>query len=1166
MKKKHGSGVWTYNTLKKTFRIMRLVLFLLLINIFQTIASAGYSQNAKITLKSEALSLVDVLRVIEDQSEYRFIYDKSQIDLDKKVKVNFDGATVKNVLEELFVNQGINYRVIDNQIILTNSASSVLQQSQTISGRVTDSSGSPLPGVTVVVKGTTQGTITGTDGNYSFSNIPSDAILVFSFVGMKTQEIMVSGRTTINVVMQEETIGIEEVVAVGFGTQKKVNLTGAVGTVSSEALQNRPVQNVQIALQGLVPGLNIQQTSGFLNAAPSMNIRGTGNLGTGSSAAPLVLIDGVEGNIRTINPQDIESISVLKDAAASSIYGSRAPFGVILITTKKGNAKQIQVNYNNNFRWGAPTVLPQVMDSYTQATYINDMCMNDNVTPHFTQERLQRIKDYQEGKITTVNVPDPANPTRWSSGYAGGNADNDIYDIYYKDWAFTQDHNISASGGNDRFTFYMGLGYQDANGLLEIADDSFRRFTPTGTIEAQMTDWMKLRYTTRFTRFDYSRPTGLTDNLYSNLGRQGWSCLPFRDDNGIVNNTGQAMVLMYGGRYNDQTDFYNNLGSLVLEPMKNWITTVEFNYNIKTWDAHDVLLPTYMYDVYGNPYVYRQDSYVSNSHYKENFLNLNVYSTYKFSLDTHNFTILAGAQMEDLKRTFFSLKRAGVIVPDLPVVDLTSGLNYNGTAATPSVSGNMNEWSTGGYFGRLNYDYSGKYLLEANLRYDGTSRFRKETRWNWFPSFSIGWNIARENFWENLRNTVSVLKLRGSYGKLGNQNTDSWYPTYQVMSVSSNSGYWLQNGAKPNTAYSPALISSSLTWEKINTWNIGIDINALDNRLTGSFDYYVRKTLDMVGPAMELPNILGKAVPRSNNTDLKTYGFELEIGWQDRLDNGLSYGMRLLLSDYQTEVTHYPNATQSLSTYIAGQKMGNIWGYETIGIAKSNEEMQAHLASLPEGGQNALGSNWAAGDIMYRDLNNDGKINSGANTLNDHGDLKIIGNKTPRYAFGLDMNSEWKGFDLRIFFQGVAKRDFWTSSDMFFGLGDGGFWNQIDLIQHVDYFRLEPSNDLPANIDAYYPRPLYNNFGKNQKPQTRYLQNAAYIRLKNVSLGYTIPQQLTKKISVNKLRVFFSGENLWTGTKLAPMFDPEAIDGMNTTYGDGYPLQKIMSFGLNITL
>jgi TonB-linked SusC/RagA family outer membrane protein len=694
---------------RKKWIVMRNTILILLISTFQVFATGTYAQTKTISLAMNDATISEVLHAIQDQSEFYFLYNSELIDVTKKVDVEIEGEKVDAILTRLFDKNEVDFLIKDRYIVLTpvggNAELFAEQQQPAVSGTVTDESGQPLPGVTVVVKGTTQGTVTNADGDYTLTNLPEDATLVFSFVGMKTLEVVVGSQTNISVVMEEETIGLEEVVAVGFGTQKKVNLTGAVGTVSSEDLQNRPVQNVQQALQGLVPGLNIQQTSGFLNATPEMNIRGTGNLGTGSSAAPLVLIDGVEGNISTVNPQDIESISVLKDAAASSIYGSRAPFGVILITTKKGDANEIQVNYNNNFRWAAPIVRPDFMDSYTFATYINDMCMNDNVTPRFTQEHLQRIKDYQEGKITTVNVPDPSNPTRWSSGYAGGNANLNLYDIFYKDWAYSQEHNINASGGNERFTFYMGVGFLDDNGLLDLAEDSYKKFTPTGTIEAKMTDWMKLRYTIRFTRMDYSRPTGLTSGLYNSLGRQAWPILPFWDDNGIVNNTGQSMVIMYGGRSNDQTDFFNNHGSIVLNPIKNWETTLDFNYNIKTWDLHETTLPTYLYDVEGNPYIYRTTSYVKNSHYKENFMNINFYSTYRFVLDNdHNFTLLAGGQMENLKRNAFSLRRDGVIVTDLPVVDLTSGLNYDGSAATPVLSGNINEWSTAGYFGRLLYN------------------------------------------------------------------------------------------------------------------------------------------------------------------------------------------------------------------------------------------------------------------------------------------------------------------------------------------------------------------------------------------------------------------------------------------------------------------------------
>lgn len=806
------------------------------------------------------------------------------------------------------------------------------------------------------------------------------------------------------------------------------------------------------------------------------------------------------------------------------------------------------------------------MDSYTLATYINDECKNDNVTPFFTEENVQRIIDYQKGIITTVSIPDPANPQNWVSGYPGSNANIDCYGLVYSERAFTQEHNISASGGANRFTFYMGFGYLDQSGLLKIADDSFKQYTPTGTIEAQMTDWMKLRYTVRYIRRAYSRPTYWTQDFFNDLGRQGWAVIPYWDDNGIINNNSMIKNLPFGGRTDEERDVFNNHGSLILEPLKNWVTTVEVNYNTATWTQHAVKLQTYRYDVFGNSFLHYTDNYVADSFTKDNFLTLNAYSSYRFSLnERHNFSVMAGMQAEDMKTTAFGLSSVGVMIPDLPVMDLTNGLDpLTGEPLAPSVNGNRNAWNTAGFFGRLNYDYQGRYLLEANLRYDGTSRFRTERRWNWSPSVSAGWNIARESFWDGLVTTVNMLKLRGSYGRLGNQNTDGWYPTYQVMDVRPNEGAWLQNGAKPNIAYSPELISAYLTWEKIYTANVGVDAGAFNNRLTVSFDYYVRKTLDMVGPAMELPVILGKAVPRMNNTDLKTQGFELVLGWQDRLKNGLTYSASFLLSDSRTTILRYPNFTKSLDRYYEGQIYGNIWGYETIGIARTPEEMQAHLATLPNGGQNTLGSLWAAGDIMYRDLNGDGKINAGSNTFDDPGDRKIIGNSEPRYLFGLDLNAAWKGFDLRIFFQGVGKRDHFTNTPLFFGISVGGFWHQNPLKEHADYFREEPSNHLPANLNAYYPRPLYNNYTKNQHAQTRWLQNAAFIRLKNISLGYTIPQDLSRKFFVNQLRVFVTAENIWTGTKMATMFDPESMCGMHFR-GDGYPLQKLTSFGINVT-
>ncbi len=1046
---------------------------------------------------------------------------------------------------------------------IVGESTNISQQSGKCSGIVEDDFG-PVAGASVIVKGTTNGIMTDMDGNFTLEGVKKGDIIVISFIGYTTQEIPYTGQASLQIKLVEDTQKLDEVVVVGFGTQKKVNLTGSVGTVNSEALESRPVMNATQALQGMVPGLQISSSSGSLEKTADIQVRGTATIGEGSKGSPLVLIDGMEGDINSINPQDIENISVLKDAAASSIYGSRAPFGVILITTKSGRTGKPVVNYNNSFRWNDPVKTPNQMDSYTFATFYNDAAINAGQTPHFTTDHLQRIKDYQNG---TLKDPIIANGQYWADGYAAGNANTDWYDALYRDWAFSQEHNLSVNGGTEKISYYLSMNYLDQNGLMEFNQDQYNRYTTTAKINVTLTDWAKFNYSNRFTREDYGRPADLTDDLYYNLARQGWPTLPLYDSNGyLYSSPSPALGLRDGGRDKTQTDNLYQQASLILEPIKNWVTHVDFNYRIKSANRHWDKQLTYNHDIDGNPYVYNQSSNVHEDYLKENYMNINAYTEYSHSLESgHNFKAMVGFQAERLSQTKFGLQRNGIIVPGLPEVDITTGLDYQGNPVTPSTNGSRARWSTAGFFGRLNYDYEGRYLAEVNLRYDGTSRFREDQRWNWFPSFSVGWNVAREEFWGDLAEYVGTFKFRGSYGELGNQNTTEWYPTYQSLSVKASDGKWLQGGILPNAAYVPALISSTLGWERVRNWNIGLDFGALNNRLTGSFDYYQRKTLDMIGPAPELPAILGLDVPKTNNTDLKTYGFDLNISWQDRLKNGLGYGVTFILSDAQTEITRYPNPTGTLDKYNAGRKMGEIWGYETIGIAKSQSEMDEHLASLPNGGQNALGTNWAAGDIMYADLNGDGKIDNGGNKLDDHGDMKVIGNETPRFQFGLDLNADWKGFDFRAFFQGVMKRDYWQGSSYFWGVGNSGICHSTGFVEHADYFRAEASNDLSANLNAYYPRPIFDS-DKNNKKQTRYLQNAAYIRLKNVQLGYTLPSTLTNKIYVNKLRVFVSGENLWTGTSLANMFDPETVSGGKDNNGNAYPLSKTISFGISVTL
>nr|WP_321356350.1 SusC/RagA family TonB-linked outer membrane protein [uncultured Draconibacterium sp.] len=1176
MKKKFRNAFLHDRRVQKVLLTMKLTTLFLLLSLMQVSATV-YSQATKFNFRAENKQIADVLKEIEESSDFRFFYIREQVDVERQVSLSTNNSTVEEILDEIFQNQGIIYQVMDDNAILlrpnTNysHSQSEAQQQKSVSGKVTDSSGLPLPGVTIALKGTTNGTVSDIDGEFLLNNIPENATLVFSFVGMKSQEISVEGTTSLNVVMQEDAIGVEEVVVVGYGTQKKVNLTGAVGAISSEELAERPVQNASQILQGLVPGLNISQSQGgSLDSDPEINIRGIATIGEGSTGSPLILIDGMEGDINALNPQDIENVSVLKDAAASSIYGSRAPFGVILITTKQGKKGQVVVNYNNSLRWNYPINMPDMMDSYTFGIYYNEAYINAGQAGYFSEERLQRIKDYQDGVIDYVTIPDPRNTAIWGNGWRVGNDNIDWYDTYYKKYAFSQEHNISSSGGNEKLQFYFSGNYLDQGGLMNFGEDDFNRYSTTVKIRGQLNDWFSIDVANRFIREDYERPAYMTNTFYMDLARGSWPTISLYDPNGYLMNT-QVINLQDGGKDGVQRDWLYQQIKFNLEPVKDWKTHIDFNYRTRNEFRHYDTQKTYAHNVAEQPYYVNSTTQVYEYAMRQNFLTTNIFTEYEKHFDNgHYLKGLVGFQAEDSGYRNLSAKRNGIIVASLPVINLTSGTDLNGNTVSPVVTGYTDSWSTSGFFGRVNYNYKEKYLLEVNLRYDGTSRYREDMRWQWFPSVSTGWNIAREEFWEPIQDKISNLKLRVSYGELGNQNTSSIYPTYLTMTTGTANGGWLVNGAKPNTAQAPGLISQSMTWEKINSWNIGTDIGMFKNKLNASFDYFTRKTLDMVGPAPELPVILGTDVPKANNTDLKTYGFELSLSWKDHLENGLGYSVNFMLSDSQTEITRYPNETNNLDTYRSGMKMGEIWGYETVGIAKSQEEMDAHLGALTEGGQNAIGSNWAAGDIMYKDLNGDKKIDNGSYTLDDHGDLKIIGNNTPRYQFALDLSANWKGFDVRALFQGVMKRDYFQNSYYFWGASSRGLWWSAGFEDHKDFFRNEDSYTYAAmgeNLDSYYPRPIFSS--KNQQVQSRYLQDASYIRLKNLQIGYTVPQALSEKIKMKQLRIFVSGENLWTGTKMTKMFDPETVGagtGSNAVGwgGNTYPLSKVFSAGVNV--
>ena len=1058
-----------------------------------------------------------------------------------------------------------------------------IQQTSSVNGVVVDQTGEAIIGATIKVKGSQKGAISDYDGNFTIDAQRGDELEI-SYIGYKTQVIKVAGQH-VKVTLLEDSKALQEVVVVGFGTQKKVNLTGAVSVVDGDELAQRPVANAAQALQGVVPGLQIASTSGSLDASPSINVRGTATIGEGSSGSPLILIDGMEGDLNTINPQDIQSISVLKDAAASSIYGSRAPFGVILITTKNGGKdSKVKVNYNNSFRFSNLIRGKHMMNSVDYASWLNDAKTNQGQSVFFDAERMAAIKEYHEatpvgpgtrrtadGKL--VYAIGSQNGVTWDDGYGYGIDDVDWYDVVYRNSAFSQEHNASVNGGSDKLNFYASIGYLDQGGFMNMGSDGYKRYNGTAKMNIELAKWIRMNYNMRFARTNYHRPAALTSSLYNDMARQGWPMLPLYDRNGyLYSSPSPALGLATGGVDRKERDVLNHQLGFVIEPIKNWITHIDFNYkidnSIRHWDSQR----TYNHNVAGEAIIYNQNSNVHEDEYKDNYLNFQAYTEYTWSLaEKHNFHVMGGFQTEQLKRTQFGLQRNGILDPSKAEVDLTNGLSYSGEAIVPDVNGSRNQWQTAGFFGRVNYNYDEKYLFEANLRYDGTSRFRSDKMWKLFPSVSLGWNIAREKFWENLAGTVNTLKLRASYCSLGNQNINNWYQTYQTIAYNSVAGSWLQNGAKPNTTSAPGLVSALLTWEKVESYDLGLDFGAFNNRLTGTFDYYIRNTKDMVGNAPELPAILGTGVPVTNNTDLRTAGWELQISWRDVLKNGLSYGVTFNISDARTKITRYPNnPTGSINNYIEGRYMNEIWGFETIGIAKSDEEMNAHLATAD---QSSLGSNWAAGDIMYRDLNGDNKISRGAQTLADHGDLKVIGNSTPRYLVGLNLNAAYKGFDISAFFQGVMKRDWWIGGswggglEYLFGTTNSWEWWSVGITDVQDYYRDANTWSVQngyqeANQDAWLPRVQFSD--KNEQAQTRYLMNGAYVRLKNLQLGYTLPRQITQPWGISNLRVFVSAENLFTITKMPHQFDPELMSN-SVDQNNGYPLQKTFAFGLNVS-
>lgn len=884
-------SIYKCNSIKKYIGFQLLCFVISIIG--NTLNAQNTLSQTNISLQVRDITIKELFSTIEKHTNYVILYEED-VPVKERVSVFAENKSVESILNEVLTPRGIKYYLNGKQIIVT--VDKTKQQSRQsnakkswVSGTVVDIAGEAMIGVTIAVQGAQTGTVTDADGKYRIEAQPGD-ILVFSFVGMKKQEVTFNGKKqVIDIVMDEETNLMDEVVVVGFGTQKKVNLTGAVGVIESKSLEARPVGNAVQALQGLLPGLNITTSNNGaeLNATPSINIRGTATIGSTSSGSPLVLIDGMEGSLSNINPQDIDNISVLKDAAASSIYGSRAPFGVILVTTKSGKKGKSTVNYSNNFRFKTPVMLPKMASSWDYINYFNDANFNNAGAYLYDDTQVQNVWDYMHGTLNDGGIQ-PNSNGKWDTGTAYANVD--WLREYYKNWSPSQEHNLSVSGGTDKLTYYVSVNYQTQDGFLRYGTDNQKRFATTGKISSQVTDFIKMDYTTRFSRTDYGRPSQMSSNFYNEVLRRSVPLIPVTDPNGYrLADVTYTEHLENGGRRQEQNDDLYQQLKLTITPVKNWNIMAEMNARITNDWQHEVWNL-----VYGHYATEPLKTYVSNLSqkksrvyeyaYRATHLTPNFYSNYNIALGEHNLAAMVGFQLESYKNRMLSGQRNDLISDDIPVLDQTTDVE------NATLKGNYNEWCTVGFFGRVNYDYKERYLLEVNVRRDGSSRYRRDKRWITSPSASLGWNIAREEFMKGTADYIQLLKLRASYGVLANQNAKSYYPTYLTMTTAAGKGDWLIDGLRPNTAAAPGLISTSLTWEKIKTLNFGLDWGVLNNRLTGSFDIYSRTTKDMMGPGVDLPGTLGTSAPATNNTDLVTKGWELQIGWKDRI-NEFQYGV-----------------------------------------------------------------------------------------------------------------------------------------------------------------------------------------------------------------------------------------------------------------------------------
>lgn len=1114
MEKKRGcDGQWS--SFNQTLLKMKLTTFILLLSIMGAFASKSFSQTNRLTMTVQDVRMEDFLKLVENQSSYRFFYS-GEIDVDQKVSVSFNDSPINEVLTQVLHNAGITYEIKGRQVILSSSNPAVQTGKIDVNGTIKDSSGQPLPGVTVLVKGTTQGTISDFDGNYTLKDVPADAILVFSFVGMRTEEMAVSGKSVLNITMVEDAIGIEEVVAVGYGTQKKVNLTGAVSNIDSEELVKRPINSVANMLQGKLSGVLINQGSGQPGKENTyIRIRGTGTF-SGAGNNPLVIVDGVSGSLSNVDPENVESISVLKDAASSAIYGARAANGVIVVTTKNGKTGTLDITYHGNCALQSATILPDFISNSAEYMEMWNYAHERQGIPNlFDQSVIDAYKNASPGDAQYPNFD-------WMD--------------YGFNTATVQKHSLSANGGTDKTHFYANLSYYDQPGVV-IGHD-FKKYSGQLNFDAKISKYITFGadvslgvgdrkepwlYDSDFILLIYGSQPMYSPYLADGSGRYSHGAWPEK-----WVNRNPAFVANEGGRYQESQNI-RAISYLKVDilPELTWQIKGAIDYSHTFHKTHQYPVQTYSFAT-GEPY---SNGWPTSVGVKDEYSYSKMptfYSTldYKKSFaENHNVSALVGYNQE----SFFARNLNGYR-KDFNFSSLKE-LNAGGTEGQ-TTGGTAYEWAIQSFFGRIAYDYKGKYLFEANARYDGTSRIHEDGRWGLFPSFSGAWRISDESFMQDF-GWMDNLKLRASWGQLGNQNIGN-YPYQDVLSLTQYpAGETIDQGVVQTR-----LTDKTLEWETTTSTDIGLDMTLENGLFSMVFDWYKKNTEGILYEA-QIPGSVGLGAPTINFASMENKGIELMIGHRNNIGE-LSYSVDLNYSKNNNEVTKVSSPSYGRTSIVEGMPINSYYMIEWDGIFQTQDEIDA----APEHPGNPQ-----PGDLRFKDANGDGKINSD--------DRVFVDGAHPDFTYGANINLEWKNWDMSMFFQGVKGQkyyiDWW------------GFWPFTQgTPPTTDWRNAWTPENHSQTMPALWSFSTYGYTPMSATTSTYNLHDASYLRLKNLQIGYNLPKSLCSKIKMKEARVYFSADNLITWTNIKHV-DPERLGTQWwSNRGSVYPQVKTLSLGVKV--